>query len=618
MKYDKDAADIIRGVGGEDNIASVFHCVTRLRFTLRDDSLADASALAAVPTVMGTNRQSGQYQVIIGDKVPDVFRAVVGAAPRLGGEGASAVKKHRSKNPFAGFFDFIGSVFAPILPAIAGAGLLKGLLALLSFVGWIDLESPTALVLSAIGDAAFYFLPVLVAMTAARKLDTNPYVAVAFAGVLVYPQLVEALGSGEAVDFLGVPVTATTYSYAVIPVLLGVYLMSWVERGLNRIIPRSIRLMVVPLITLIVVAPVTLIALGPLGTFVGNGVSGGITWALANGGPIAGAVIGALLPLIIMTGVHYALVPFILTNLAQTGVDKFLPLTYVQGLATAGAAFGVALRAKSKQLRSLAFSTAFTGVMGVTEPALYGLVVPLKRPLIATMIGGAAGGAISLGFGVDAYVLAGNSGVPGLPGLIGDTFAWAIVAIVVAFIVSAVATLLLGFDESAYVDRAPTASDEAAERGSVVVASPATGEAVALDTVPDQVFASGVMGDGCAVRPLSGEIVAPLSGTVEALFPTHHAFGIRTDDGLEVLVHVGVDTVALDGEGFAAHVAQGDRVAAGDRILTVDVERVSETHDTSVIVVVTENPGGEISPARSGAITAGAPLFALAPEKETV
>jgi len=618
MKYDKDAAGIIRGVGGEDNIASVFHCVTRLRFTLRDDSLADPAALAAVPTVMGTNRQSGQYQVIIGDKVPDVFRAVVGAAPRLAGDGASTAEKPRSRNPFAGFFDFIGGVFAPILPAIAGAGLLKGLLALLSFVGWIDLGSPTAMVLSAIGDAAFYFLPVLVAMTAARKLDTNPYVAVAFAGVLVYPQLVEVLGSGEAIDFLGVPVTATTYSYAVIPVLLGVYLMSWVERGLNRIIPRPIRLMVVPLITLIVVAPITLVALGPLGTFVGNGVSGGITWALANGGPIAGAVIGALLPLIIMTGVHYALVPFILTNLAQTGVDKFLPLTYVQGLATAGAAFGVALRAKSKQLRSLAFSTAFTGVMGVTEPALYGLVVPLKRPLVATMIGGAAGGAISLGFGVDAYVLAGNSGVPGLPGLIGDTFAWAIVAIVVAFIVSAVATALLGFDESAYADRAPAASDEHAERGSVVVASPATGEAVALDTVPDQVFASGVMGDGCAVRPSNGEVVAPLTGTVEALFPTHHAFGIRTDDGLEVLVHVGVDTVALNGEGFAAHVAQGDRVAAGDRILTVDVERVAETHDTSVIVVVTENTGGEMSPARSGAVTAGSPLFALAPEKETV
>ncbi|SDQ57356.1 glucose PTS transporter subunit IIA [Microbacterium sp. cf332] len=627
MSYDKDARAIIDGVGGADNIVSAYHCITRLRFTLRDNTLADATALTAVPSVVGVNDTGGQYQVIVGDKVPDVFAAVAAAEPRLSGESTAPAPRQKLSQRF---FDFIGGVFAPLLPAIAGAGLLKGILALLGFAGWIDATSDTALVLSAIGDAVFFLLPVLVAMTAARKLGANQYVAVAIAGVLIYPALVTALASGEAVDFLGMPVTATTYSYTVIPSLLAIYLMSWVERGLNRIIPRVVRMMVVPLITLVVVAPVTLIVLGPLGSFVGNGVSGGINWALENGGPLAGVVIGALLPLIIMTGMHYALVPFILTNLAQVGADKFLPLTYMQSFATTGAALGVAIRAKSKTLKSLAFSTTFTGLMGVTEPALYGLIVPLRRPLIATMIGSAAGGAVSLGLGVNAYVLAGNSGIPGLPGLVGATFGWAIVGIVLSFVVAAVLTLVLGFDESAYAaaaTNAPVAAAGGSAASGVVspaasggvagaavpVIAPVAGEIVPLASVPDRVFADGVMGPGAAIAPAAPDVVAPVAGTVVALFPTNHAFGIRGDDGVEVLVHVGIDTVALEGRGFTAHIAQGDRVEAGQRVLTVDFDEVGRTKDTSVIVVVTEAAGTDLRDLRTGAVAAGDPLFAMQP-----
>ncbi|MFS0713462.1 glucose PTS transporter subunit IIA [Microbacterium sp. 2P01SA-2] len=628
MSYDKDARAIIDGVGGADNIVSAYHCITRLRFTLRDNTLADATALTAVPSVVGVNDTGGQYQVIVGDKVPDVFAAVAAVEPRLAGESAAPAPRQKLSQRF---FDFIGGVFAPLLPAIAGAGLLKGILALLGFAGWIDPTSDTALVLSAIGDAVFFLLPVLVAMTAARKLGANQYVAVAIAGVLIYPALVTALASGEAVDFLGMPVTATTYSYTVIPSLLAIYLMSWVERGLNRIIPRVVRMMVVPLITLVVVAPVTLIVLGPLGSFVGNGVSGGINWALENGGPLAGVVIGALLPLIIMTGMHYALVPFILTNLAQVGADKFLPLTYMQSFATTGAALGVAIRAESKTLKSLAFSTTFTGLMGVTEPALYGLIVPLRRPLIATMIGSAAGGAVSLGLGVNAYVLAGNSGIPGLPGLVGATFGWAIVGIVLSFVVAAVLTLVLGFDESAYAAAATNApvdaggesvasgvvSSSVASGGvagaAVPVIAPVDGEIVPLSSVPDRVFADGVMGPGAAIAPAASDVVAPVAGTVVALFPTNHAFGIRGDDGVEVLVHVGIDTVALEGRGFTAHIAQGDCVEAGQRVLTVDFDEVGRTKDTSVIVVVTEAAGTDLRDLRTGAVTAGDPLFAMQP-----
>ncbi|MFJ6652413.1 beta-glucoside-specific PTS transporter subunit IIABC [Microbacterium sp. NPDC091313] len=621
MSYDKDARAIIDGVGGSENIVSAYHCITRLRFTLRDNTKADAQALAAVPTVVGVNDTGGQYQVIIGDKVPDVFAAVTAAEPRLAGESSTPAP---SSTPLQRFFDFIGGVFAPLLPAIAGAGLLKGILALLGFAGWIDSASGTALVLNAIGDAVFYLLPVLVAMTAARKLGANQYVAVAIAGVLLYPSLVSALASENPVDFLGIAVTPTTYSYTVIPSLLAIYLMSWVERGLNRIIPRVIRMMVVPLLTLVVVAPITLVALGPLGSLIGNGISGGLNWALENGGPLAGVVIGALLPLIIMTGMHYALVPFILTNLAQLGADKFLPLTYMQSFATTGAALGVAIRAKSKTLKALAFSTTFTGLMGVTEPALYGLVLPLRRPLIATMIGSAAGGALSLGLGVNAYVLAGNSGIPGLPGLVGASFGWAILGIAVSFVVAAVLTIVLGFDESAYAAAATTepaaradAPSPVAEK-SVIVASPVTGDVVPLSTVPDRVFADGVMGEGVTVRPLAAQIGAPIAGTLVALFPTKHAFGVRGDDGVEVLVHVGIDTVALDGRGFIAHVEQGARVEAGQHILTVDFDEVGKTKDTSVIVVVTETAGTELRSAAAGPIQASEQLFVLESMSEQV
>lgn len=619
MPYKTDAAAIIAGVGGSDNIVSAYHCITRVRFTLRDNTKANAAALTAVPAVVGVNDTGGQYQVVIGDKVPEVFAAIVAAEPRLATEPtAEAVAAAPKQKASQRFFDFIGGVFAPLLPAIAGAGLLKGILALLSFAGWIDTASSTYLVLSATGDAVFYLLPVLVAMTAARKLGANQYVAVAIAGVLIYPGLVAALGSGDTIDFLGLPVTATSYAYSVIPSLLAIYLMSWVERGLNRIIPRVIRMMVVPLITLVVVVPVTLVALGPLGSFLGNSVSGAITWALTNGGPLAGAAIGALLPLIIMTGMHYALVPFILTNLAQTGADKFLPLTYMQSFATTGAALGVAIRAKSKTLKTLAFSTTFTGLMGVTEPALYGLILPLRRPLIATMIGSAVGGAVSLGFGVDAYVLAGNSGIPGLPGLVGATFGWAILGIALSFVIATVLTLVLGFDESAFdasagITPAGAAAQPVVAASAVQVTAPATGVVVPLSSVPDRVFADGVMGDGVAIRPTSSEITAPVTGTVVALFPTNHAFGIRTDEGVEVLVHVGIDTVALAGQGFTAHIAQGEHVVQGQKLLTVDFDEVGKTKDTSVIVVVTEAGGLALHAAHVGAVAAGDALFALAP-----
>ncbi|MBF4571688.1 PTS glucose transporter subunit IIA [Herbiconiux sp. VKM Ac-1786] len=674
MKYERDAAAIIAAVGGEENISSLYHCVTRLRFGLRDNAKADQGALQAIAPVMGVNDAGTQYQVVIGNDVPDVYRAIVAELPRLapaeGADGAGPSDASGSgsdpveatgnplKRAFARFLDFISGTFAPILPAIAGAGLLKGVLALINAFGWVDPQSQTFLIFSAIADAVFFFLPVIVAISAARKLGANPYVAGSLGAVLVYPALTALLGAGDPVGLLGIPVTNVSYSYSVIPVLLGVYLMSWVERGLTRIIPSFLKLTVVPMLTLVVVAPVTLVALGPLGTFVGNGIAGGINWALDNGGAPAGFVIGALLPLIIMTGMHYALVPFILQNLATLGFDKFLPLTYVQTFATAGAVFGVFLRAKNSQVKALSLSTTFTALMGVTEPALYGLALPLRRPLIASMAGAGLGGAISLGLGVKAYVLAGNGGLPGLPGLVGETFIWAIVGIAVAFVVSTVVAMVLGVDESILARTAETSTGAAkvatpaqapagagAGTGAAgpaaaavvpdarpaavatatgatatgarllgeIVSSPMTGELVSLDDVPDSTFSKRLVGDGTAIRPMVGIVDSPVDGEVVTVFPTKHAIGLRSDSGIEVLIHVGLDTVALKGEGFQSRVAAGDRVLVGDRLLDFDLEAISRTNDPLSVIVITNSGDYGIDPGTTGPVRSGDALIRVTP-----
>ena len=638
LKYDKDAATIIAAVGGEENIDSLYHCVTRLRFGLKDNTKADQVALTAISPVMGVNEAGSQYQVIIGNDVPDVYRAIVAELPRLATgdsvDGAAVASATGAKKKLhTRFLDFISGTFAPILPAIAGAGLLKGILALSNSFGWVDPASQTFLIFSAIADAVFFFLPIIVAVSAARKLGANPYVAASLGGTLVYPALTGLLAAGEPVGLLGIPVTAATYSYSVIPVLLGVYLLSWVERGFTKIIPSFLKLTFVPMLSLVVVVPITLTLLGPLGTFVGSGIAGGINWALDNGGVPAGFVIGALLPLIIMTGMHYTLVPFILQNLATLGYDKFLPLTYVQTFATAGAVFGVFLRAKNKQIKALSLSTTFTSLMGVTEPALYGLALPLRRPLIATMAGAAVGGAISLGFGVKAYVLAGNGGLPGLPGLVGETFVWAIVGIVVAFIVSAVVSTILGIDESilagtaekttvstplasgtdAAAAPAPAAPRHSASAVDEIVSAPMTGELVSLDDVPDKTFSKRLVGDGTAIRPTSGTVTSPVDGVVATLFPTKHAVAVRSDSGVEVLIHVGLDTVNLKGAGFTAHVAVGDRVSTGDLLLEVDLDAVGATHNTLSVIVITNSAKYTVDPGTTGPVRAGDALIRVTP-----
>jgi PTS system beta-glucosides-specific IIC component len=625
VTYEKDAAAIVAAVGGEANITSLYHCVTRLRFTLDDRSRVDEAAVRAVPAVQAINQSGEQFQVIIGNDVPKVFEAVTAGHPALrakvvtadADEAGDAAPATAGGSLWDGFFGFLSKTFPPLIPAIAGAGLIKGLLALAVWLGWMSVETQTYQLLYALGDGFFYFLPVMIAMSAARTFKTNIFVAGAISASLVYPSLIALLGAGDPVELLGVPVTATTYAYTVIPSLLAVWALSWVERGLKRIIPTALHLSVVPLLSVLIVGPITLVALGPLGAIVGEQISGGLNWLLTHGGVFSGILLGALMSLIIMTGMHAALVPFILGNLATLGHDPFLPLTYVQVFSVAGALFGVLIRARSQQVRALSLSTGLTALMGVTEPGLFGLLVPMRRVFLGSMIGGAAGGAVALGFGAEAYALVGNSGLPGLPGLAGESFGWSVAAMAVAFVGSLVAVALLGFDESPLVRAAAAAPAPAepvvrdADSGPVVV-SPVAGTVVPLDQVADPAFSAGTMGKGIAVLPTDGEIVSPVAGTVITVFRTRHVVGLRSDDGVEVLVHVGIDTVNLGGKHFTAHVTDGDRVEVGQRLLTVDLPAVAATHDTTTVVVITNTTAfAGVEPIATGTVRAGADLLAI-------
>ncbi|WP_283657747.1 glucose PTS transporter subunit IIA [Paenibacillus sp. RC343] len=494
------------------------------------------------------------------------------------------------------------------MPAIAGAGLLKGLIALLVSVGWLTAGTDTYRIISAIGDGVFYFLPLLIAVSAARKFGCNPYVAVAVSAALMYPDMGTLLSSGQAVSFIGIPVTAVTYASSVIPILLAIWLMSYIEKGVDRIIPSSFKLLLVPLITMLIVVPVTLIAIGPLGTLIGNGLSGGINWLISEGGLFAGIILGGAMALIVMTGMHYALVPVMISNLAKLGFDKFLPLTYISNMGQAGATMGVFFRAKNKKLKSVAFSTSLTALMGVTEPAMYGVNMRYKRPFVAGMIGSAAGGGFSLAFGANAYVLAGNGGIPGLPALIGPTFWYAFGGMVIAFVVATIAAILMGINEELSDEALQTTSETAvspANRDSSTDSSnevqedvnipasnetiyaPMTGRSILLKEVNDPTFGDELMGKGVAFVPAIGELSSPVSGTVLNVFKTKHAMVIRSNDGAELLIHVGINTVKLRGQFFEAHVQAGDVVQAGDKLLTFDLEHIAKEYDITTAMVVT-------------------------------
>ncbi|MCY9196781.1 beta-glucoside-specific PTS transporter subunit IIABC [Bacillus atrophaeus] len=612
MDYHKVSKEILQLVGGEENVQSVIHCMTRLRFNLHDNAKADRSRLEQMDGVMGTNISGEQFQIIIGNNVPKVYKALLenSGLSEENTKGASGQKK----NVLSALFDVISGVFTPILPAIAGAGMIKGLLALAVTFGWMAETSQAHTILTAIGDGAFYFLPMLLAVSAARKFGSNPYVAAAIAGAILHPDLTALLGSGKSISFIGLPVTAATYSSTVIPILLAIWMTSYVEKWIDRVTPSSLKLIVVPTLTLVIVVPVTLMTVGPLGAILGDYLSVGVNYLFDHAGIVAMILLAGTFSLIIMTGMHYALVPIMINNIAQNGHDYILPAMFLANMGQAGASFAVFLKSKNKKFKSLAFTTSITALMGITEPAMYGVNMRLKRPFAAALIGGAAGGAFYGVTGVASYIVGGNAGLPSIPIFIGPTFLYAVIGLVISFAAGTAAAYLIGFE-----DVQAEGSNETAEKApemkvdGEMIHSPIKGEVKALSEVNDSVFSAEIMGKGFAIVPEEGLAVAPVSGIITAVFKTKHAIGIKSDRGAEVLIHIGLDTVQLDGRHFDVLVKEGDNVSPGDPLVSFDIEKIKAAgYDVITPVIITNTDQYAVTAVKeSGTVKTNEALLAL-------
>lgn len=635
MKYEQLAKDIIANVGGKENVSSVVHCITRLRFKLKDESKANTEVLKNMDDVVTVMKSGGQYQVVIGNHVPDVYKAVT----TVGGfQGQSAVEAEEEEGPkgslFSRFIDMISSIFTPVLGVLAATGMIKGFNSLFVALGWIDSTSGTYQILNATGDSLFYFFPIFLGYTAIKKFGGNPFIGMAIGAALVYPTL-STLTAGEPlysmftgtmfespiyITFLGIPVILMSYSSSVIPIIISAFFASKVEKWLKTVIPDVVKAFIVPLFTLLIIVPLTFIVIGPVATWAGSLLGQG-TLFLYNLSPIiAGIFLGGFWQVFVIFGLHWGLVPIAINNVTTLGYDTILATIFAASFAQTGAVLAILLKTKNQKLKSLSIPAVISGIFGVTEPAIYGITLPLKKPFIISCIAAAVGGAIAGATNVKGYII-GGLGVFGIPSYFNPAgvdlgFYGAIISIVVAFIAGLVLTLLFGGinkEQKATTETTTAVNEVAATKvQNEEVVSPLNGEVIALSEVKDAAFSSGALGHGVAIEPSEGKLVAPVNGTVSALFPTKHAIGITTDSGADLLIHIGMDTVQLEGKFFTAHVSQGDYVKKGQLLIEFDMEQIKEAgKPLTTPIVVTNHKEFNLQLENSKQVKIGAPLFTL-------
>lgn len=589
MDFKELASLILENIGGKSNVKNVVHCATRLRFTLKDDSKPNTDKIKKAPGVLQVVNAGGQYQIVIGPDVPQVYQEVIA----LGGFEASAAiddsdaEKEDNRSQLSKILESIAGIFQPIIPAITGAGLLKALMALFSSFGLLKAGTQTHAILNAMADAAFYFMPILLAASCARKFKCNQGNAMALAGILVYPSFVALMGGKEAVSFLGfIPVTKAVYASSVIPIILGVWFMSVVEHWVQKVSPRAIKFFSVPLVSLFVGGVVTITLLGPIGSWVSGLINELFTWMNASIPWLVPTVVGIFSPLLVMTGTHYGLIPIGTNNLATVKWDSVVIGMLPSNVAQGAAGLAVALRSKNPDTKQQASSAGLTAVLGITEPVLYGVNMRFTFPLYAAMIGGGLGG-LYMGLTRVARFAGGSPGLLVLPGYIppadvaslGYTMmnlAHAVIGgVVIAFIGSWVACNVL-YDIWAKKGKIP---DEELHGPEVipdvpdnVIVALANGKFIGPDEMKDAMFSQQTMGQTVAIEPSDGVICAPVNGTIEMIFPTAHAFGMRMPDGTGLLIHIGVDTVNLKGQGFTLLKKEGDDVKAGEPVVRVDLD----------------------------------------------
>ena len=611
-KYTELAQDILNHVGGKENVISLKHCVTRLRFNLKDESKADDDYLKKRDGIVTVVKAGGQYQVVIGNHVPDVYDEVIQVGGLQAGgsldidEGDGVSKG----NLFDRFIDLVSGIFSPSLGALAAAGIIKGIVAILGSVLHMTADtSAIYAILNAAGDAFFQFIPIVLAVTSARKFKMNEFTALAIGGAMVYPTLattVTTLSQAHLNNILGIPFelpTSGSYLQTVMPVILAIWVASHIEKFMRKVTPDVVKLFIVPFVTIIVTVPLTFLVVGPIANTASNLLSAGFTSVMNFSPVVYGLLLGLLWQFLVMFGLHWALVPLALLQFSQHGWTNVLVAAALPNFTQTGVLLAIMLKTKEEKVKSIAMPAFISSIFGVTEPAIYGVTLPMKIPFyISCAVSGLVGAGLTL-FNIKMYAF-GALGIFQFPSWVSPTsglgpmwigIIFTVAAIAVSFAIQMLAPVpyLYGGPKTDSTDSKETAAVEAIpelkELRQEIIASPMLGNVVNLTDVPDEVFASGAMGKGIAIDPTDGVVVAPANGEITLVFPTGHAIGMRTENGAELLIHVGMDTVSLAGEGFKTFVEVGDVIEAGQKLLEFNLDKIRDANLPVISPIIITN-----------------------------
>ncbi|MGQ7574855.1 beta-glucoside-specific PTS transporter subunit IIABC [Streptococcus suis] len=586
MKYKNTALAILEAVGGEKNVLRATHCVTRLRLELKDENIVSDERVKSISGVLGIMKKNGQYQIILGNDVANYYKEFTA----LGKFDSDSVQQVKKANVLEQVIEYIAGSMTPLIPAMLGGGMIKVLVIVLPMLGLLKADSQSISFLAFFGDAPYHFMPIFLAYSASQKLKVTPALAMSVAGILLHPNFVQMVSSGDPLHFLGAPVTPASYGSSVIPILIMVWLMKYIEAVFNKVTPAITKSFLQPTLVLLVSGFIALVLVGPLGVIVGEGLSQLVEQMHGVAGWLTLAVLGAIMSFIVMTGMHWAFAPIFLAASIATPDVLILPAMLGSNLAQGAASMAVAFKSKNSNTKQIAFAAGFSALFaGVTEPALYGVTLKYKKPLYAAMIGGGLAGLFVGLTGVKAYLFAVPSLIA-LPQFIyseaASNITNAMIAAAISIIVTFILTYFLGIDEETSTVNLEKVAPGILSRKNVF--SPLSGQILPLEKVNDATFSKKMLGEGVAIIPKDGKVYAPFDGAVTSLFPTKHAIGLTSDEGVELLIHFGLETVELKGRGFVSHVSDGEKVEKGQLMLEVDVEMlVAEGYDIVTPVVVT-------------------------------
>lgn len=591
------ASQILEHIGGEENITFLTHCATRIRLNLKDDNKADVKVLSRLDGVITAQNKSGQLQIVIGAKVNAVYEELEKMV-KITDSAIEVGNKKTKRNPINAVIETVAGIFTPVLPALIGCGMLKSIHVILTQYGLLDPASGAAQIIAMGGDLIFYFMPFFLAISAAKKFRTSEMLSVCLAAAYMYPTILDAAkavpaGQMGSIDFFGLPILLVKYSNTVFPIIMSVYVLSLIYKKIDKLIPEMVRVIFTPMVILLIMLPLQLIVLGPIGSYIGVGIAEGIELLFAKGGIFAAFLLGALRPVLVMFGLHYSIVPIQVQQLAELGNSVVYPSAIFSNLAQGGAAIGVFLISKNKKMKSIAGTSGFSGLLGITEPAMYGINLKYKKPFYAAMISAGIASAIFFMFGGTSIAM-GMPGVFALGNIKANSFLVLVAAVLISVGLSIVLTMIMGIDEeieeTTNVEGNSKVEEKIALMGNDKILSPLKGQVKPLSEVSDKVFAQEVMGRGIAIEPLEGKVYAPFEGTVDAIFNTKHAIGLRSNSGVEVLIHVGIDTVDLEGKHFTAHVKQGDKIKPNDILVEFDIDAIkNEGYEVITPVIVTNH-----------------------------